>query len=104
MQECGRKLASYVGKKRRVQYESKKRDYIQMFIPHVGEALKDLINLKESEEKKVEGLLGEILEKKRGELEQVEAENLEYDEEFAKIGKEDFKEGERGEENEESEK
>ncbi|MBW2977016.1 DNA topoisomerase VI subunit B [Candidatus Woesearchaeota archaeon] len=103
LQECGRKLSSYIGKKRRVQYESKKRDYIQMFIPHLGEALKELIGLKEEEEKKVEQLLLEILEKKRGKLEQVEAENLEYDEEFAKIGQEEseeIEENERGEENE----
>ncbi len=89
LQECGRKLASYVGKKKRIQFESKKRDYIQLFIPHVGEALKELLNLKENDEKKVEKLLAEILEKKRGKLEQIEAENLEYDEEFAKIGKEE---------------
>ena len=99
LQECGRKLASYVSKKRRIQFEGKKRDYIQMFIPHVGEALKELLNLKESDEKKTEKLLAEILEKKRGELEKVEAENLEYDEEFAKIGK-----GETEEEGEEEEK
>jgi len=94
LQECGRKLASYIGKKRRIQFETKKRDYIQMFIPHVGEALKDLIGLKESEEKKVEKLLAEILEKTRGKLEQVEADNPEYDEEFAKIGKGEEKEEE----------
>jgi len=89
LQECGRKLASYVNKKRRINFESKKRDYIQLFIPHVGEALKELIGLKDAEEKKIEKLLGEILEQKRGELEKVEMENLEYDEEFAKIGKEE---------------
>ena len=99
LQECGRKLASYVNKKRRIQFEGKKRDYIQMFIPHVGEALKELLNLKESDEKKTEKLLAEILEKKRGELEKVETENLEYDEEFAKIGK-----GGTEEEGEEEEK
>lgn len=99
LQECGRKLASYVNKKRRIQFEGKKRDYIQMFIPHVGEALKELLNLTESDEKKTEKLLADILEKKRGELEKVEAENLEYDEEFAKIGK-----GGTGEEGEEEEK
>ena len=87
LQECGRKLASYVGKKRRMQFEDKKRDYIKMFIPHVGEALKEIIGFNETEEKKVEKLLTEILEKSRGKLEQVEAQNLEYDEEFAKIGK-----------------
>ena len=60
-----------------------------MFIPHVGEALKELLKLNEKDEKKVESLLAEILEKKRGELEEIEAKNLEYDEEFAKIGKEE---------------
>ena len=89
LQECGRKLASYVSKKRRIQFEGKKRDYIKLFIPHVGDALKELLNLKENDEKKVEKLLAEILEKKRGELEEIEAKNLEYDEEFAKIGKEE---------------
>jgi len=99
LQDCGRKLASYVGKKRRMQYESKKRDYIQIFIPHVGEALKEIIGLKDSEEKNVEKLLAQILEKKRGKLEEINAQNLEYDEEFAKIGKEEEKE-EGEEENE----
>ena len=94
LQECGRKLASYISKKRHIQFESKKRDYIKLFIPHVGEALKELLSLKEVDEKKIEKLLAEILEKKRGELENIEAKNLEYDEEFAKIGK--------GEEDEES--
>jgi|TARA_Y100000310_G_scaffold293020_1_gene322284 DNA topoisomerase-6 subunit B len=87
LQECGRKLASYVNKKRRVQFESEKRDYIKMFIPHVGEALKELIGFNKDEEQRVEKLLGIILEKQRGELEKVEVENLEYDEKFAKIGK-----------------
>ncbi len=105
LQECGRKLASYIGKKRRVQFEGKKRDYIKMFIPHVGEALQELLKLNDKDEKNVEEALAEILEKSRGRLEEVEAENLEYDEEFAKIGKdygeeeEDGKNG-RGEGNE----
>ena len=98
LQECGRKLASYVGKKRRLQFEGKKRDYIKMFIPHVGEALKELLKLNDADEKKVEELLAEILEKKRGEMEEIEAKNLEYDEEFAKIGKEEATE--EGEDNE----
>ncbi len=92
LQECGRKLASYVGKKRRIQFEGKKRDYIKLFIPHVGEALKELLKLNETDEKKIEKLLAEILEKKRGEMEEIEAKNLEYDEEFAKIGKDETEE------------
>lgn len=98
LQECGRGLASYVGKKRKLQFEGKKRDYIKTFIPHVGEALKELLGLKENDEKKVEELLAEILEKQRGKLEKIEDENIEYDEEFAKIGKSEEGEDEEGKE------
>lgn len=99
LQECGRKLGLYVNKKRRIQFESKKRDYIQIFIPHVGEALKELINITDKEEKKVEKLLAETLEKRRGKLEKVGViENPDYDEEIASIGKEDKKEETKGEE------
>jgi len=87
LQECGRKLSIYVHKKRKVMVESQKRDYIQTYIPHVSDALKELLGLKETDKKKIEIRLGEILRKHRGELEKVEMENPEYDEEFAKIGK-----------------
>ena len=89
LQECGRKLGSYVNKKRRIQFEGKKRDYIQTFIPHIGAALKELININDAEEKRVEKLLAETLEKSRGKLEKVGAiENPDYDGELASIGKE----------------
>lgn len=102
LQECGRKLASYVLKKKRIGVELEKRTYIEKYIPHVGEALKELLNLKNDEEKKVEELLHRILEKERGKLEEVgfdETKNIEYDEEFAKIGKK-VEEGDEGEEEE----
>jgi DNA topoisomerase-6 subunit B len=89
LQECGRKLGMYVNKKRRIQFEGKKRDYIQTFIPHIGAALKELIGIGEPEERKIEKLLAEALEKRRGKLEKVGViENPDYDEEFASIGKE----------------
>jgi DNA topoisomerase-6 subunit B len=97
VQECGRKLGSYVGKKKRIGDELKKRGYIEKYIPHIADALRELIEYKESEKSKVEESLKEILERKRGEIEDIEADNQEYDEEFAKIGKEN---GENG--NEES--
>ncbi|MBU1703815.1 MAG: DNA topoisomerase VI subunit B, partial [Nanoarchaeota archaeon] len=65
LQECGRKLATYVHKKKRIHAESKKRDYIQIFIPHVAEALKEILG-KEVDEDKVKLLLKEVLEKQRG--------------------------------------
>ena len=88
LQECGRQLSSYINKKRRLNAESNKRNYIETYIPHVSLALKEILG-KEVDQKKVEYALKEVLEKHRGKLEDIEAENLEYDEEFAKIGKEE---------------
>ncbi|MBI5388994.1 DNA topoisomerase VI subunit B [Candidatus Woesearchaeota archaeon] len=87
LQECGRKLMSYLSKKRRVEDEFKKRSYIEKYIPVVAEALRELLELQKSEEKKIEESLKEMLEKHRGEIEEIGAVNEEYDEEFAKIGK-----------------
>ena len=87
LQDVGRKLGSYVHKKKRIHAESKKRDYIKMYIPHVAEALKELIGDSVDQEK-VKELLSSILEEERGELQSVKVVNDEYDEELAKIGKE----------------
>ncbi len=90
LQECGRKLASYVRKKKSIHAESKRRDYIETFIPHVSAALRGLIGLSAKDEEKTKLLLKEILEKQRGKLESVEfdpSKNVEYDEEFALVGK-----------------
>ncbi|MBI5390957.1 DNA topoisomerase VI subunit B [Candidatus Woesearchaeota archaeon] len=89
LQECGRKLFSYIAKKRRVHEELSKRGYIEKYIPYVGSALKELLMLKPSEEEKIKEYLKEILEKKRGKLEKVGEKNAEYDEEFANIGAEE---------------
>ncbi|MBD3164824.1 DNA topoisomerase VI subunit B [Candidatus Woesearchaeota archaeon] len=87
IQEVGRKLSSYVGKKKRILAETKKRDYIQTYIPHISEALKEIIGIKDRE--KVEEMLRKILEKHRGKLQTISVDNPDYDPELAKIGKED---------------
>lgn len=87
LQECGRQLGIYVNKKKRIHSETQKRGYIEKYIPHVAEALKELIGISDSDVKQVKKLLEEILEKHRGKLEEIEAENKDYDESFAKIGK-----------------
>lgn len=89
LQECGRKLGSYVNKKKRINAEGKKRGYIEKYIPHVAEALKELLSLSKADEAKLQNILKNLLEKHRGKLEKVEMQNLEYDEDFAKIGKEE---------------
>lgn len=92
LQECGRKLSQYVKKKKRIILEGKKRDYIQIYIPHVAEALKELLKLKDKDEKKVNKLLKDLLEKQRGKLGEI------------KVGSEDFDESLALEQEEESEK
>lgn len=78
LQEAGRELASYVRKKSRVQDEFKKRGYIEKYLPHVGIALRELLALKESEEKKVVEILADTLEKTR--------QSIELDEEGHEVG------------------
>lgn len=89
LQECGRKLASYVSKKRRVSDEFKKRSYIEKYIPYVAEALKELLSLNNTDEANIQKLLKSTLEKHRGKLEDVEFDekkNVEFDETLASIG------------------
>ncbi len=95
LQECGRKLGGYIRKKRRVGDEVKKRSYIEKYLPHVGEALAEIIGLREQERVRAEELLREILEKRRGALENVgfdPSKNTDYDEELASIAKPDEEE------------
>jgi DNA topoisomerase-6 subunit B len=87
VRECGRKLGLFINKKRRIHAESKKRSYIETYIPYISEALKELINIKDTE--KVNKLLFQILEKHRGQLEKIEMDNPDYDEEIANVGKEE---------------
>ena len=51
LQEAGRKLASFINKKKRLNDESKKRGYIEKYIPHVADALKELLGLPENKKK-----------------------------------------------------
>lgn len=89
VQEVGRKLQSYVVKKKRVGEELKKRSYIEKYIPIVAEALNELLQLKEIEIHQTEGNLKTILEKYRGKVDDMEfdsSKNIDYDESLAQIG------------------
>ncbi len=91
LQECGRMLGMYINKKKRVKDEFKKRSYIEKYIPHVVEALEEILGKRAIDRPRVEGLLKELLEKHRGRIESMEFDpdkNMEYDEELARIGRE----------------
>ena len=65
VQDCGRKLAMYLRKKKRVQQEMDKRRYIETYIPYIGEALQDILMLKQKQVDTVVSRLKHVLEKSR---------------------------------------
>ncbi|MGM5484065.1 MAG: DNA topoisomerase VI subunit B [Nanobdellota archaeon] len=94
VQEVGRKLGSYIGKKKRVGVELKKRNYIEKFIPYVSESLIELLGLDKNKEDELKDKLKHVLEQERGKIKDMKFdpnENTEYDKEFANIGKEEEK-------------
>jgi DNA topoisomerase-6 subunit B len=65
IQDCGRKLSRYLKRQGRIYDELKKRSYIEKYIPHIGEALKAILNLPEPKIDKVITDLKIILERSR---------------------------------------
>ncbi len=65
IQECGRKLGSHVRRQKRIRAEMVKRGYIEIYLPYISEALRDILNLKENQVYSVENKLKVILEKTR---------------------------------------
>jgi DNA topoisomerase-6 subunit B len=65
IQECGRKLGIHVRKQKRIKDEMVKRGYIETYLPHIGQALKDILVLKDPQVNKVVDNLTHILEKSR---------------------------------------
>ena len=65
IQECGRKLGMHVRKQKRIKDEMIKRSYIETYLPHIGQALKEILVLKEPQVDKVVNNLTQILEKTR---------------------------------------
>ena len=65
LQECGRKLGTFVNKRRRAIDEARKRAYIEKYIPHVGIALREILGLSDGQEKKIVTTLTDVLERSR---------------------------------------
>jgi DNA topoisomerase-6 subunit B len=65
IQDCGRKLGIYLRKQKRLHIEMQKRGYIETYLPHIGEALKDILTLKDSQVSDVVDKLKVVLEKSR---------------------------------------
>ncbi len=65
IQECGRRLGRYLKRQSRVYDELKKRSYIEKYIPHIGQALKEILGLPDDKIDKVVTDLKRILENSR---------------------------------------
>ena len=65
LMECGRKLGTHVRKGKKLANEFKKRNYITMYIPHVVDALQEILELNEGEVEQATGKLTDVLERSR---------------------------------------
>ena len=65
LMDCGRKLGTHVRKGRKLANEFKKRNYITMYIPHVVQALQEILDLDDTEVAKASENLTAVLEKSR---------------------------------------
>jgi len=65
LQEVGRKLSVFVNRRRKAEAERKKREYIEQYIPYIGEALRDILALSAREEKQTVKTLTDVLERSR---------------------------------------
>ena len=83
VQDCARRLSSYIRKKRRVKDALKKKSYIEKYIPHISEALIELIGLPEDKKHELIEDLKQILEKTR-KIEKIE--KVEHDNNEEKLG------------------
>jgi len=65
LMEVGRRLGLHIRRGKREAAEAKKRGYIDKFIPHIGIALKEILNLKDKETDRVVANLKTVLERSR---------------------------------------
>ena len=65
VQDCARRLRIHVSRQRRQSQELKKRQYIEKYIPHIGDALADILSLKPGQKNTICRNLTEVLEKTR---------------------------------------
>jgi DNA topoisomerase-6 subunit B len=65
LQECGRRVASHIRKRRREADEAKKRAYIDKYIPQVAIGLQEILGLADAQRDRVVDDLKDVLERTR---------------------------------------
>ena len=64
LQECGRRLAQYLRRRRRAQDAERKRSYIEKYIPHIAIGLREILGFSVGEEARTVDRLKAMLEKR----------------------------------------
>ena len=65
LQECGRRLGTFVRKRKRQAEAARKTSYITQYIPAIAEALQDLLDLSDRQTTRVTRTLGDTLRRSR---------------------------------------
>ncbi len=65
LQECGRRLGAYIRKGKRLRAEFDKRNYIETYIPHIGIALQEILDLDDAARDETVKTLDDVLQKSR---------------------------------------
>ena len=65
LQECGRRVAMFIRKRRRDADEAKKRAYIEKYIPQVSIGLQQILELSDAQRDAVTASLTDVLERSR---------------------------------------
>jgi len=65
VQDCGRRLATHIRRGLRERDAERKRSYIEKYIPHIGIALREILDLNEEQVDKVVDTLKDTLERSR---------------------------------------
>jgi DNA topoisomerase-6 subunit B len=65
LMEIGRKVATHIRKRSREAEEAKKRNYIDMFLPTVVEALQEILDFDDATAKRTSSNLRDVLEATR---------------------------------------
>ncbi len=65
VQECGRKLGIYLRRQKRIKHEMSRRNYIDTYLPYIGEALQEILDLRKKDVDDIVGKLDRVLDKTR---------------------------------------
>jgi len=63
LQECGRRLSVYLKRRRRQAEQERKRNYIELYLPHVALGLQSILDLNDREETAIVKRLHKMLER-----------------------------------------